>query len=57
MSRNEPAFLLNQAHHCRIIAKGISDDRTRDILTRMADDYEAEADRLQHERPISISQH
>ena len=55
MAQNEPAFLLNKARHCREIAKGISDQRTRDILTHMADDYEARADRLQDERADLIS--
>jgi hypothetical protein len=55
MAQNEPAFLLNKARHCREIAKGISDQRTREILVHMADDYEARADRLQDERTGLIS--
>jgi hypothetical protein len=55
MAQDNPAFLLNRARHCREIAKGISDQRTRDILAHMADDYEAKADRLQDERADLIS--
>ena len=54
MIQDVPASLLNQARHCREIARGISDDRTREILKRMADDYEARAGRLQRERTRPI---
>ena len=55
MAQDNPAFLLNRARHCREIAKGISDERTRDILDHMADDYEAKADCLQDERADLLS--
>jgi hypothetical protein len=55
MAQDNPVFLLNRARHCREIAKGINDQRTRDILAHMADDYEAKADRLQDGRAELIS--
>jgi hypothetical protein len=55
MTQSEPAFLLNKARHCREIAKGISDPRTREILTHMADDYEAKADLLRDDDTAIVS--
>jgi hypothetical protein len=43
---DSPAHLRQQARHCRALASGTGDERTRSILRTMAEEFETEAVRI-----------
>lgn len=47
-----PRQLRRQAEHCRDLANGIIDDRTRLILNDMAQEYDEQARELTRRRPV-----
>ena len=50
------AELRRQAEHCRQLALGIHDERTKLTLRQMAKDYDAEAKRAESEQSHSTRQ-